>query len=504
MNHFNIRSFGAQPNSPALATEAIKKAIHACVEQGGGRVYVPPGTYRCSPFQLYSNMTLYLEAGAILLGSEKLEDYPIEDNKLSQESRRAGLVTAHHAENVSIAGRGAIDGNALPFLLQDRVASFQPHERKYTRQGEAYMPDEQIIHGPLRYIERPGNLVRFHNCRNVDFQGVTIRNSPTWTVHFKDCEDVSIHGVRINSPGTANRTPNDDGVDLENCVRVRISDCEIDTGDDCIAVFGSQQVAVTNCTLRSRSAGVRVNYDIGHARDLVFNNLVIDANRGITMMCRGEAVTENVLFSNLVIRARMVTGDWWGMGEPISITAVAGSSNPFPPGEAPFNMNRSSFTGKIQNVRFNNILAESDHGIVVYGGERGRIQDLHFENVRLTIRSSPYHAVKGGNFDLRPSAVQEQNLFAHDIPAFFARFVDGLTIRAMEVGWEDGLPEYFTHALHVEHFNRLRIEGFRGRQAHADCEHAPILLENGRDAVIVNAAGSDKLESKNVEGQQLL
>lgn len=484
MKTFDILTFGAQPETRGLATGAIRAAVQACVQSGGGVVYVPPGRFRCAPFELASNVTLYLEAGAVLTASDRLEDYPLEEEKLSQESLRAGLVTAHGAENVAIAGRGIIDGNALAFLYPGKLHLGAPAERTYARQREGYNPDHEVVHGPLAHGERPGNLVRFHQCRNVELRGVTICNAPTWTVHFKDCEDVLVHGARINSPGSDWQTPNDDGIDLENCARVRISDCDIDTGDDCIAIFGSHSVAVTNSILRSRSAGIRVNYDIGHAHDLVFSNLVIEANRGVTMMCRGEAVAENVLFSNLIIKSHLITGYWWGHGEPIVISAVPGTSNPLPPGQAPFNQNKASFTGWIRNVRFKNIVAEGEQGIVLYGWGSSRLKDIHIENLHLTIRKGSYQATLGGNFDLRPAADPAMNLFEHDIPAIYARHVDGLSIRGLRVDWEENLPDYFTHALQVEDFDGLRVEGFEGRQAQPDTSLAAIQLRNGRGVSI--------------------
>ena len=484
MNVFNIQTLGAQPDNPALSSEAIRKAALSCREGGGGTIYVPAGVFRCAPFEMGSNTTLYLEAGAVLLGSERLEDYPIEQGKLSQESRRAGLVSAFDAENVTITGRGMIDGSALAFLDPNRLHQLNANGRQYTRQGRDFSAGESLEDGPLAHDERPGNLIRFHHCRNVQIDGITIRNSPTWTVHFRDCQDVIIHGIRIHSAGTANRTPNDDGIDLETCAQVRISDCEIDTGDDCIALFGSQAVTVTNCTLRSRSAGVRVNYDTGLARDLVFSNLIIDAHRGITMMCRGEAVTENVLFNNLVIRSRLMPGNWWGLGEPISITALPGSSDPFPPGQAPFNINRSTFSGHIRNVRFSHIIAEGEHGIVLWGAEGGRIQDIRFDDIRLKVRNSPYHASMGGNIDLRPAADPALNLFAHDIPAIFARGVDQLALNDVVVTFEEGLPEYFTQALRVERFEGLQVNGFRAVSAHPTSIPASIWLREGKSVYL--------------------
>lgn len=167
--------------------------------------------------------------------------------------------------------------------------------------------------GPLEPKDRPNNLIRFFNCTNILISGVTIQNSPIWTVHFVRCERVNITGVSINSFGSGRRVPNDDGIDLTDTRIVHISDCDIEDGDDGIVVLGGERITVANCTLSSRSAAVRVGFAGGEIRDCVFANLVIfDSNRGLAVNVRGAGSIENVLFSDIVIQTRLVTGHWWG------------------------------------------------------------------------------------------------------------------------------------------------------------------------------------------------
>jgi len=98
-------------------------------------------------------------------------------------------------------------------------------------------------HGPLAHSgDRPGNLLRLLNCTNLLLSGVTLQNSPAWTVQVNGCEDVKILGVNINRRASQLRVRNDDGIDLVNSREIRIADCDIQTGDDCIALFGSQNV----------------------------------------------------------------------------------------------------------------------------------------------------------------------------------------------------------------------------------------------------------------------
>jgi polygalacturonase len=278
---FNVLDFGAVPDGKTLNSAAFDRALKACAAAGGGTVHVPAGEYLSGPVYLGSNTVLFLAPGAAIKGSPKLEDYPIEPDRISGESRRGGLVTARDATNVAIIGRGTIDGNAMPFHT-DKIKGGGDWNPKFTRQKDEYMsPKYGTETGPLDHAERPGNVVRFIKCRNVLLQGITVQNSPTWTMLFHTCEDVNIDGLHINSLGSGRRIPNDDGMDLRECSNVRVSNCNIETGDDCIAVFGSRNLVVSNCTLAARSAGIRVGYAEGETRNCTFQNLTINSHCGL-------------------------------------------------------------------------------------------------------------------------------------------------------------------------------------------------------------------------------
>jgi polygalacturonase len=375
----SVMDHGAVADGKTDNSAAINRAIEAAEKAGGGTVLVPAGAYLSGPIQLRSYVTLHLEAGATLKASPRREDYPPEAGRGSGESGRPGLITARDVRDVAITGRGVIDGNGLAFVQPD---TWKPlgsiGSRQFTRQGDDFMhPRFGTEDGPFApQRDRPGNLVRFFNCRNVLLSGVTIQNSPTWTVHINRCDGVKIHAVNINSLASDRRVPNDDGIDLSNSSNVLITDCEIQTGDDCVALFGSQNVVVNGCTLRSRSSAVRVGYNAGATRRCVFSNLVIhDSNRGLLVNVRADNSVEDILFANIAIHTRLHTGDWWGKGEPVHISAVP--------------LAAGGKVGTIRNVRFQNIMADSEAGIVIYGVDQSRIRDVSFDNVRLSIRNGP-------------------------------------------------------------------------------------------------------------------
>jgi len=492
---FDVRGFGATGDGKTLDTAALQGAIDACHRAGGGTVRVAPGTYLTKPVELRSFVTLHLEAGSTILGSPRLEDYTVEGRDASGESERAGVVTARDAERVAIVGRGTIDGNAMAFHDPTRQHDSGDFDRTLTRQGAGFMPKGVLFpDGPIAHGERPGNLVRFFGCRDVLVHGVTIQNSPTWTSHYRRCENVTIEAVRINSDASGKRVPNDDGIDLVECDDVRVLGCDIDTGDDCIALFGSQRVVVTNCTMTTRSVAIRVGYD--HTRDIrdcVFSNLVIhDANRGLGVFVRGSGGVENVIFSDVVVRTRLLTGHWWGKAEPVHVSAVL-----FAPGvEKP---------GRIRNVTFARLRVEGEHGMILWGSLDGAIEDVTLDDVRVHIRRGPNSDTWGGNVDMRLTRDPKLAVFKRDLPALLALHTERLAVRNLAVEWAEDVPAYFTHAIEAESFRELVVDGFRGRQAQK--AGSVIRLVKGEDAVVRDsraAAGTDTfVEATGVTGRTI-
>lgn len=198
--------------------------------------------------------------------------------------------------------------------------------------------------------------------------------------------------------------------------------------------------------------------------------MIHESNRGLGVFVREEGSVSDILFFNIIIHTRLHTGDWWGNGEPIHVSCI-----PQKPGTE---------LGRIENVRFSNILADSEHGIVVYGVQEHPIRNVSFHNVDLKVRPSSLNASFGGNFDLRPAYEDQYTLFGHDISGLYAGHVQGLRIENFRLDWPEGLPEFFTHGITCEHFRDLIVEGFDGRQALPGGERAAIALRNGSGVII--------------------
>jgi len=468
----NVRDLGAAGDGKSLDTAAIKKAVTMAAAFGGGTVLFPPGNYVTGTFELLSNVTLDLEAGAVIEGSKNLADYgSIYDYGLgrvygvnySGEGFKVGLIVARDVKNISIIGRGAIDGNGNDFFDFSRPHDSHDYDARYTRQGKDFMnPKYGTESGPVEMKPegRPGTMIILSNAKNVLLRDVTLRNAPNWTLHLANVEDAVVTGIHIENNLLL---PNNDGIDCIGSHNVHFSDCDIQAGDDDFAFVSSENVNVTNCSMTSHSAGIRLE----DTRYGTFDNLSIHSNRGIGVFDNsGEGVTAHVLFSNITIETELITGHWWGKAEPIYIATKAG-----PTGK-----------GVVRDVRFTNITAEAESGIVIYGSPGSIIRDITFDQIRLEIRAPKPSVAQsvGGNFDLRWVDTSMANaVFKHDIPAIYCRYTDGFKIQGFKIIWGNDLPNYFSNAIECEDFHDLSVADLEGRQAFGSSANAAIALRRG-------------------------
>ena len=229
---FNVGEFGAIADDDDLDTIAIQKAIDACNEAGGGLVWFPPGKFITGTIHLKSNVTLSLDHGAELLGSQDMKDYPLDDLRPSREGNSECLLYAEDATNIRLEGLGVIDGRGQPEFFPKRA-------------------------GPDGKDNRP-RLLRFENCKQVTFSGLTYTNSAFWGIHIVDCKDVHFTGVKIRMRGNHS---NNDALDIDACEDVLIENCDIVSGDDGICLKSTlgpcRKIVVRDCIVSSATAALK-------------------------------------------------------------------------------------------------------------------------------------------------------------------------------------------------------------------------------------------------------
>ncbi|MGO9863111.1 MAG: glycoside hydrolase family 28 protein [Terriglobales bacterium] len=502
---FNVRDYGATGDGTTLDTAAIKKAIEACAAAGGGTVLFPPGQYVTGTIELVSNMTLYLDPGAVILGSKNVDDYgSIRDYGLgknygvdsSGEGDRVGLIVARDLQHVAILGTGVIDGRGDEFMDLDTPHMGPDFDAQYTRNPELFLRAvRNVEYGPIEPkalgAGRPGTMLIFLRCKDVLLRDVTLRNSPNWTLHLQKTERAVISGIHILNNLLI---PNNDGIDCMACKHIHISDCDIQAGDDDFAIVGSEDVNVSNCSLVSRSSAIRLE----DTRFSTFQGLSIATNRGLGIYQMGDEITAHVLFSDITMRTKLIPGHWWGKAEPIYV-AVSPCVE-------------SQCKGKVSDIKFSNITAEAEAGMLIYGAEDSPVEGISLEGIRLKIHSpNPEFAEEvGGNFDLRWTAKSLKDaVFKHDTPGVYCRWVTGLRIHGLELQWGEGLPEYFSDGISCEDFRDLQIDRFEGRQAQKTQKNgAAISLSRGDGVSIMNSTAAegtfDFLRQSHLTGHRLL
>lgn len=461
---YNIGDFGALRNQ--LSTTSIQKAIDTCFASGGGRVVIPAGKFIIGALILKSRVELHLAPGSILEASLNLDDYKI-------AGRTYGMVFCEDATQVAITGSGTIKANGILFYETDKNHTYPEFERNQIRQRDQYMPEGIFTpDGPLKRKPRPGMTLVFFHCTDVKLTGITIEDTPVWAIRFGYCESVLVDGITIlNNP----LIPNSDGIHCTASRNIRISNCHIVAGDDAIILTGfdkienvpdynsseqashehgnksiyAENISVTNCQLKSTSAGIRIGYGQHPIRRGIFSNIIIyDSHRGIGIFAHDKSDIEDLIFSDITIETRLYNGQWWGNGEPIHLSCISRFEG--------------VKAGQIKNVQFNNIIATGEQGILVYGLKESQMENIQFNNVQLKMRRGKETMTYGGNFDVRPATPRHLQLFEHDIPGLYAQHVNGLSIRNFNLQWGRDLPSFFTHGIQCEEVSDLFIDAFNG------------------------------------------
>ncbi|MGC9450244.1 MAG: glycoside hydrolase family 28 protein [Oceanipulchritudo sp.] len=280
----SIKDHGAVGDGQVLDSPAIQRAIDAAAEAGGGRVTVPAGIYRCGTIRLRSHIELFLKPGAVIRASHDLADYPAETTGEGLDTVShfgMALIRAENVESISITG-GTFDG-----------------------QGPAFWEPSP---GPRKWIPekhpRVSPMFEFGRVKDLRLTDMTILDSPGWTVHLFCCDRVWIRGIRLDNNLFG---PNTDGLDINGCRDVMVSDCHISCGDDAIVLKTTKEarscerVVVTNCILRSNCVAFKLGTESWHDfRQITFSNSVAyQSSRLIGLFALDGGTMEQVRVDNI-------------------------------------------------------------------------------------------------------------------------------------------------------------------------------------------------------------
>ena len=373
---YDVTAAGAVGDGKTDDAKAIQQAIDRCSAEGGGRVLFPRNhTFLAGPIELKSNVELHLEATATLKANPDESIYRL---SAFGENRGEGMMWlyANGVENLSITGKGTIHGNGIAFMGKELDDSYELKP----------LADQT-------FDPRP-HVLTLTAVKNLTIRDVTIKEGAYWTVHLIGCEGAVIDGIQLLNNL---KIRNGDGIDIDHSKNVRIANCHITSGDDCICLknrrefekYGScHDITVTNCVMSSRSCAIKIGSEnMDSIYNVVFDNCIITkSNRGLGIQNRDEGTVTDIIFSNIQLDCRLWSDVWWGKAEPIYVTSYPRANGNhkdanwrFPKGQI------EGKCGEVKRIRFYNISAISANGCFVGCDEVGKVDGISFDNVHIKL-----------------------------------------------------------------------------------------------------------------------
>jgi polygalacturonase len=462
----NIRSFGAVGDGTNLDSPAINRTIQAASEAGGGTVFVPAGTYLCGSIHLTSNIHLYLDAGAVILGApQAMNAYDPTEAWRDQAYQDGGhtyfhnsLIWGENLTNVSITGPGMINGGGLVRSdgLLDRMCGFSswsPTNR--APQIETNLPPARL-----------GNkAIALKLCRNVLLRDITILHGGHFAVLVTGCDNLTVDNVTMDTDR--------DGIDIDCCRNTVVSNCKINSPrDDGLcpkSTFAlgrnviTENLTIVNCQVSGFQEGTLLDGTMKPGRGTGRIKFGTEANggfRNVTIAnctfrdCHGLAleevdggIMENISINNITMMDVIAC--------PIYLTT--GDRNRGPDVTAP---------GRMRNIFISNIIAtgvDSRSGIQITGTPGQPIEGVRIENIRLDC--------KGGGTKAQAERMPPELGTGYPepgkigvMPAYgvFARHARDLELANIRTGFE---KEDLRPAIECVDVDGLEIDNFKAQLA---------------------------------------
>ncbi len=268
-----ITENGMKNDSTILQTKKLQEIIDLAAKNGGGVIVVPKGTFLISSVFFKQRTHLYLENGAKLKGSDDINDFPVVMTRMEGQTVKyfPALINADGLDGFTISGKGTLDGNGLRFWKSFwKRREWNP---KCTNMDEM----------------RP-RIIYVSNSKNIQIEGITVKNSPFWSTHYYKSHFVKLLNLTILAPKSPVKAPSSDAVDIDACTNFLIKNCYMSVNDDAIALKGGK--------------GPKADLDPNNGENR--NILIEDNTFGFchsVLTCGSESIHNyNVLLRNAVVK----------------------------------------------------------------------------------------------------------------------------------------------------------------------------------------------------------
>lgn len=449
----DIRDCGAVGDGKTPCTAAIQKAVDRCAGSGGGTVRLPAGKWLTGTVYLESNITVHIEKGCTLLGSQQHKHYAgpratTREGAKEQSFRYPAIFAGSKLHHVTITGEGTIDG-----------------------QGSAFRDKSKL---------RP-KAIYLVDCRDILIEKVHLRNAGSWMQHYRDCDRLTIRGIRVFN----HIAFNNDGLNVDSCRDVTITDCRIDSDDDGIVLKSlsrkpCERITVRNCVVSSHCNGIKMGTESGGGfQHITVTDCKVHSPReskkiygrqrglaGIALEIVDGGTLDDVKVSNVSID---------GVSVPIFLrlgnrARRYGKDDPKPD------------VGTFRNVVLRDIQATncSTVGCSITGLPGHPIQDVTLENLTLGFDGGGRKKLARREIPEKPKSYPESTMFG-ELPAFgfFCRHVRALTFRNVKIETTKPDPR---HAMVFDDVQDLTVE--RLSAPYAPDAVAPMRLTRVRSATI--------------------
>ena len=454
-NAFNVKAFGATGDGHTLDTQAINKAIDAAAAAGGGTVYFPAGNYLSVSIHLQNNIALYLDQGAKIIAADTTNDVkydPPEPNEwdkyqdFGHSHWHNSLIWGENLTNVSIFGPGMIWGKGL---VRGGNQSRTQAQNDALNANRANEPKTPFGYPNPRDAVEPGwgnKSIALKNCRNVLIRDITIMHGGHFAILATGVDNLTIDNLKIDT--------NRDGIDVDACKNVRISNCTINSPfDDGICPKSSfalgyaratENVTITNCQVSGYDEGTLL--DGTYKREYNRYSVLSGPTGRIKFGTESNGGFKNITISNCVFdycRGLALEEVDGGFLEDLTINNVTMRDI----GNAPFFLRLGSrlrapaavTVGALRRVNISNVIvynADAKFSSIISGIPGHDIEDVRLNNIRI-------YYIGGGTKEQAALQPPERE---NDYPepamfgvlpayAFFIRHVNGLEMNGVSVSY---------------------------------------------------------------------